>query len=259
MKFLDIFKGKEQEKSLIKQTPEMKEIISNIVLQGDISNLSEEQTVMYYTHYCKSLGLNPITKPFDVLNLKGKTVLYANKDCAAQLRKLRGVCIDSVQPIINGDIYTVIVNGHDRTGKTDSDIAAVPIGGLKGESLCNAMMKATTKAKRRFTLSICGLGVLDETEIETIITKPIKVKDVTPRESVELKQAERIEPEEKKDTPQTKNKPSSTTPKIIVFVNKYQKQILAKGQSPSDIIKEAAGKTDQEIDEIIKRVKEQLC
>jgi hypothetical protein len=29
-------------------------------------------------------------------------------------------------------------------------------------------MKATTKAKRRATLSICGLGWLDETEVETI-------------------------------------------------------------------------------------------
>jgi hypothetical protein len=30
------------------------------------------------------------------------------------------------------------------------------------------MMKATTKAKRRATLSICSVGVMDETELETI-------------------------------------------------------------------------------------------
>ena len=29
-------------------------------------------------------------------------------------------------------------------------------------------MKAVTKAKRRVTLSICGLGMLDETEVESI-------------------------------------------------------------------------------------------
>jgi hypothetical protein len=44
----------------------------------------------------------------------------------------------------------------------------VTVGGLKGESKANAMMKAETKAKRRVTLSICGLGMLDETEVETI-------------------------------------------------------------------------------------------
>ena len=36
----------------------------------------------------------------------------------------------------------------------------------------NAKLKAITKAKRRVTLSICGLGFLDETEIETIPTRP---------------------------------------------------------------------------------------
>jgi hypothetical protein len=34
--------------------------------------------------------------------------------------------------------------------------------------LANALMKAETKAKRRATLSICGLGMLDETEVEDI-------------------------------------------------------------------------------------------
>jgi hypothetical protein len=45
---------------------------------------------------------------------------------------------------------------------------AVSLVGLRGEALANAIMKAETKAKRRATLSICGLGFLDETEIETI-------------------------------------------------------------------------------------------
>jgi hypothetical protein len=30
------------------------------------------------------------------------------------------------------------------------------------------MMKAVTKAKRRVTLSICGLGMLDETEVDSV-------------------------------------------------------------------------------------------
>ena len=33
------------------------------------------------------------------------------------------------------------------------------------------MLKAVTKAKRRTTLSICGLGMLDETEVEDILVK----------------------------------------------------------------------------------------
>jgi hypothetical protein len=42
------------------------------------------------------------------------------------------------------------------------------IKGLQGDALANALMKAETKSKRRVTLSICGLGMLDETEMETI-------------------------------------------------------------------------------------------
>jgi hypothetical protein len=47
-------------------------------------------------------------------------------------------------------------------------MGAVSIAGLKGDALVNATLKAITKAKRRVTLSICGLGMLDETEIDTI-------------------------------------------------------------------------------------------
>jgi hypothetical protein len=57
---------------------------------------------------------------------------------------------------------------QDKHGRTDIARGAVNISGLKGEMLANAMMKAETKAKRRATLSICGLGLLDEVEVETI-------------------------------------------------------------------------------------------
>jgi hypothetical protein len=62
----------------------------------------------------------------------------------------------------------VTAEATDRTGRTDSSIGAVSIAGLKGEAKANALMKAETKARRRVTLALCGLGVLDESEIETI-------------------------------------------------------------------------------------------
>ena len=48
------------------------------------------------------------------------------------------------------------------------DIGAVNIAGLKGEAYANAIMKAETKAKRRATLDLLGLGVLDESEADSI-------------------------------------------------------------------------------------------
>lgn len=51
-------------------------------------------------------------------------------------------------------------------GRTDESIGAVPIKGLQGEAMAIALMKGETKAKRRVALSICGLGFIDESEIE---------------------------------------------------------------------------------------------
>ena len=61
---------------------------------------------------------------------------------------------------------TVFARGRDRTGREDEATGVVNIKGLGGEALANALMKAETKAKRRLTLSIVGLGFLDESEVE---------------------------------------------------------------------------------------------
>jgi hypothetical protein len=54
---------------------------------------------------------------------------------------------------------------------------AVSIVNVNGEARANAMMKAETKAKRRVTLSICGLGMLDETEVESIPEAVIQLRE----------------------------------------------------------------------------------
>jgi len=45
---------------------------------------------------------------------------------------------------------------------------ALALGTLKGDALANTLMKCETKAKRRVTLSLAGLGWLDETELAII-------------------------------------------------------------------------------------------
>jgi len=47
----------------------------------------------------------------------------------------------------------------------------------KAKEVANAIMKAITKAKRRVTLSICGLGMLDETEVESLPGRAIEARD----------------------------------------------------------------------------------
>ena len=67
---------------------------------------------------------------------------------------------------------------RDKEGREDSSTGAVSIASLKGEALANAIMKAETKSKRRVTLSLCGLGMLDETEVASVPAAKPSMVDV---------------------------------------------------------------------------------
>ena len=144
-------------------------ILEKVVVDGDLSKLSPEQRLDYYRQFCQSCGLNPLTKPFDYIRLNNKLTLYARKDATDQLRKIHGVNIDDIQKEMEGEWYIITVKGSDKTGRKDMEIGCVNKRDMQG-NIGNALMKAVTKAKRRLTLSLCGLGWLDETEIETIST-----------------------------------------------------------------------------------------
>jgi len=144
------------------------DIMEQVIIKGDLAKLTPQERVLYYKAVCASGGFNPLTKPFEFINLNGKMVLYALKGATDQLRELRGVSVEEIQTTRQDDMIIVSAKVRDKAGRTDADVGAVYVGGLKGEALANAMMKAQTKAKRRATLSICGLGMLDETEVETV-------------------------------------------------------------------------------------------
>ena len=144
------------------------EILEHVLLGGDLAKLTPSQRLSYYRATCESLGLNPLTRPLAYLNLSGRLTLYALKDATEQLRKRHGVSITALTSQRLDDVFVVTATATDRTGRQDAATGAVPIASLKGEALANGLMKAETKAKRRVTLSICGLGLLDETELATI-------------------------------------------------------------------------------------------
>ena len=152
-------------------------VIESVVIDGDLSKLTPEQRVSYYKAVCTSLDLNPLTRPFNYITLNGKLTLYATKTATDQLRNTHNVSIDDITITEDADSFTVIAKGHDTTGRSDVEIGVVSKKDMQGNQ-GNAKMKAVTKAKRRLTLSLCGLGMLDETEIETIPNaKPVTVVD----------------------------------------------------------------------------------
>jgi hypothetical protein len=153
--------------------------IDSVLAQGDLSKLTPPQRVNYLNAVCRSLGLNPLTRPFEYIVLNGKLTLYARKDAADQLRKLHKISIEKPDITFQEDWIIVSVLARDADGRTDADTGVVSRKDMRGD-FGNAVMKAITKAKRRVTLSICGLGMADETEVETIPNaRPVAINHET--------------------------------------------------------------------------------
>lgn len=178
-----------------------------VVMDGDLGRLTAPERLEYVARVCESLGLNPLTRPFDYIRLNGKLTLYARKDATEQLRRLRKVAITKLEKERIDDVYCVTAYAQDADGRTDVATGIVTIGRQNGDNLANAMMKAETKAKRRVTLSICGLGMLDDAEVESI---PGAV-----REPIDEAKVVVVQPPQKPDPRLEPTEPTPTTPDDI--------------------------------------------
>jgi hypothetical protein len=168
-----------------KPAPATEVTFEQLMIQGDMARLSPVQRTDYYQRVCDSLGLNPLTRPFEYITLNGKLVLYARKDATDQLRTLQGVSIVRLERERLDDLYVVTAHATNAKGRSDSSVGAVNVKGLSGEGLANALMRAETKAKRRVTLSLCGLGWSDESEVDSIPSAQRIVVDHTTGEVID--------------------------------------------------------------------------
>ena len=143
-------------------------IQDSIVLRGDLSGLNEGQKRDYYLYRCRQVGLDPAAKPFDLLTLNGKQILYANAGATQQLCAIHKLSTQITHRERIDGIYVVSVRCTGADGRVSENQGAVDVSSLSGERLANALLKATTKAIRRAVLSHAGLGMLDETEVDAI-------------------------------------------------------------------------------------------
>lgn len=157
--------------------------LTKLILKGDLASLTEPEKITYYKSFCERLGLDWTTRPFAYLVLNGKTVLYCGKDGCEQLNKVHKVSSEIRGTERLEEIYIVTARASTTDRFADST-GAVSVKGLFGDALANAYMKAETKAKRRATLSLLGLAMLDETEVSSIpnaeLKEAITVEDTLP-------------------------------------------------------------------------------
>lgn len=166
--------AKEAATALVEDTKQLTvdqlaERVESVIIRGDLSGITKREALAYYKRVCDSLGLNPYTNPFAYIRLNGKLVLYALKACTDQLRSIHKISVHVVSQQLNDGILTVHATASTPDGRVDEDYGVMPLPEkMQGEMRANKIMHCVTKAKRRVTLSICGLGMLDETEIENI-------------------------------------------------------------------------------------------
>tara|TARA_R100001530_G_C4316553_1_gene154539 strand:+ start:1189 stop:2235 length:1047 start_codon:yes stop_codon:yes gene_type:complete len=149
-------------------TQDQARLLEKVVIENDLSQLTSAERNKYYTATCESLGLNPLTRPFQYLRLNNKLTLYATKDASEQLTRNYQVSLEKRGSEDFEGVRIITYRATDPTGRFVDATGVVSIAGLKGDNLANALMKAETKASRRATLRLVGLGWLDETETETI-------------------------------------------------------------------------------------------
>lgn len=202
--------------ALVRQDQPIAAQIEQVVISGDLKTLTPAQRVDYYNRVCQSVGLNPYTRPFEYITLNGKLTLYARRDAADQLRSLHGISLSKPHIEYVDDLVVVSVDATDGKGRTDSDLGAVSIKGLQGEAKANAILKCVTKAKRRVTLSLAGLGWLDETEVDSIPGAQRIMVDVETGEIVDATLRENVEPS-----------PSGEVEDDVLFMSDEPKRPLA--------------------------------
>lgn len=136
-------------------------------LHNDWSKVSEDDKLKCVLAMCKVLNIPTPMNPFRFIDMKGKTVLYATKECAELIAERNKISVNVVNKYLDKEqnIYVVEVRALMPQGRTFDNFAALSVAGLSGEARANAMMKCISKAIRRVVFASVGLSAMDETDI----------------------------------------------------------------------------------------------
>ena len=135
--------------------------IEKALAVGDVSKMDAATRVQFYRALCASCGLNVLTRPFILLKTQsGELHWYCTVAACEQLRKLHRVSTKILsREFLDAELYAVMVEVSTPDGRREEAQAVVAMGNLKGVERANALMRCESKAKRRATLAICGLGM----------------------------------------------------------------------------------------------------
>lgn len=131
------------------------------MLGNDMSRLTDAERVGLVQGLCEYVGIPFVPGAFVYIPRKGGggLGLYASKLCAELIRGKHRIDIQVLDRAVENGVLTVRVKGTMPDGRSDESIGAVPISPkATADDAAMAYMKCETKAKRRVTFSLVGLG-----------------------------------------------------------------------------------------------------
>ena len=151
--------------------------IEKAVIRNDLQSLTEIERIQYNFAACRSLGLNPLTRPFDYIVQDGKMSLYLNAVGVAQLRAIYGISVKVKDRSKDDEFIYCTAIAWDNSGRSEESSAVLSLCDkygkpLIGQAKANLIMKAETKAKRRATLALRGIPWGDSGEIKSNLGDP---------------------------------------------------------------------------------------
>jgi hypothetical protein len=141
----------------------------------DLESLTEQQREQYYMSACEYFQVPPELRLLEFMWLdtndgKRNLVLYAKKGATDMIRANLKISVTSTTRADGPGYVAFIVEGKDASGRTEQAVGSASIDGLRGQGLANAVMIAHTRATRRMSLQFVGGGLLDESEVQGVVS-----------------------------------------------------------------------------------------
>lgn len=146
-----------------------------IANNGDLAGLTEVERKVYYLAMCARFGLDAFSNPFNYLEQTSKrfnretkqdefftrVTLYPNQRAADQLAKQQGITVQIKERSFDSGLAIAVAVAVSR-GRQVEEVGAVEVGNRITKA--DAIMKASTKARRRAILALCGFAPDDDGE-----------------------------------------------------------------------------------------------
>lgn len=233
-------------------TLEEKKLLAAFALNKDVSSWDNGSKIQFIALVNKKAGL-----PFGTIGLLRtvskkcingvweeipKEVPYADRQTTVELGAQRKVSVQLIErDIIPASHALFVARATDVDSGRYVDATGVCAltdnkGALTGDKFANKIMHAETKAKRRATLELCGLGFLDESETESM-EGVSKVELEAPQAvSGDATTSPKTEPQQPKGNGKASISPANTT--VTIPANVPQNPVVTAAESSN----ETAGK-----------------